>query len=163
MDLSGNRAGSLQQTVAGFTPGASYVFKFEYALHISAKEARSANVLIDGEIVDTISANTGALVPNYQSVEFPFVAPASGSITFGFQSLSSDSRGVVIDNLRIENGPATLPQIVNASFEQPVVNTWALVTGGVGALPGWTITSAFAEIDRTPWPCLLYTSDAADE
>ena len=109
-------------------------------------------MVINGQVVDTIAAGTGALVPNYQTAEFTFIAPANGEVTFGFQSLSSDSFGVIIDNLRIEAVELPVPEITNPSFEQPVVNTWALITGGSGALPGWSITSENAEIDRTPWP-----------
>jgi len=152
MDLSGNTSGALEQALSGFDPGTSYAFKFEYALHRDATSARSANVFINNQVVDTISAGTGAIVPNYQTFEITFTAPSSGIVNFGFQSLSPDSLGVVIDNLRIERTDPLLPVISNPSFETPVVSRWALASGGSSALPGWTVTSLDAEIDRTPWP-----------
>ena len=152
MDLSGEVAGALEQTLTGFRPGASYRLKFEYALHKFAALERSANVIINSEVVDTIVAGTGALVPNYQTFEISFIAPANGVVTFGFQSLSADSKGVVIDNVRIEQTEQLVPEISNPSFELPIVINWALVTGGSGAIPGWTVTSDDAEIDRAPWP-----------
>ena len=151
MDLSGGFAGSLEQTVSGFTAGASYELRFEYGLHANATSSRSANVLIGGNIVDAITAGTGMLVPNYQTARVAFVAPQSGQQTFGFSSLSSDSMGVVIDNIRVSltglPAPAPPPSgishcaagqdnlLVNGSFEEtsnPAYSSAAELINAIG-------------------------------
>ena len=152
MDLSGNSPGSLEQTIAGFLPGRSYVLEFDYGLHTSPDTPRSAEVLINGQVAATIEAPVAAKVPNYQTASIRFVAPENGVVTVGFNSLGTDSAGVVIDNLRLDIVEETIPQFINPSFELPIVQKFSLLFGGDGAIPGWTITSVDAEIDRTPWP-----------
>ena len=111
MDLSGQVAGSIEQTLSGFVAGASYDLLVDYGLHGTASTARTANVLIGGSVANTITAGTNMRVPNYQTARITFIAPQSGQQTFGFSSLSSDGSGVVIDNVRItltgmpEQGP----------------------------------------------------------
>ena len=131
MDLSGNFAGSLEQTVSGFIAGASYELRFEYALHATASSSRSANVLIDNNVVSNITATTGMLAPNYQTAGIPFIADSSQK-TFGFNSLSPDSRGVVIDNVRViltgtsEPEPEPEPQPQPQPQPQPIGENLAL-------------------------------------
>ena len=139
LDLSGETAGSLEQTVNGFIPGASYELRFEYGLHAQADSARSADVLIGRQVVDTINATTGMLVPNYQTAAVPFVAGGSGQQTFGFRSRSSDSLGVVIDNVRVvQTGTVTIPVTPgtpnsdNLALNRPATQS-SLDAGGVAA------------------------------
>ena len=109
MDLAGSVAGSLEQRIVGFQAGARYQLQLSYGLHINANSSRSAEVLIDGGVAQTLVAGVGMLVPNYQAANIEFVAPASGEVVIGFNSLSPDSRGVVIDDVRIALLEATAP------------------------------------------------------
>ena len=152
MDLSGDVAGSLEQTLNGFVPGADYELLFDYGLHGTATTSRSADVLIGGNVADTITASTEMLVPNYQTAKVPFVAPQSGEQTFGFSSLSPNSRGVVIDDVRVsliglpDAGPLPNPGsshcssgqdnlLVNGSFEEtsnPAYSSAAQLIASIG-------------------------------
>ena len=118
IDLSGNSAGSLEQTISGLQSGATYELAFEYALHKGAKSSRSAEALIDGLVMDTVVADTSMKPPNYQSKSIEFIASSSGSVTIGFNSLSSGGKGVVIDNVRLifKSGSGGLPTVATPTI-----------------------------------------------
>ena len=102
MDLNANTArSSIEQTIQGFSSGASYKLILDYALHGGAKSASSAEVLINDQVVQTLSAGTNQKVPAYLTAETSFVAPANGIVKIGLRGVGSTSTGVVIDNLRL--------------------------------------------------------------
>ena len=102
MDLAGSSPGSIEQSISGFNPGATYALTWQFAAHGTATAQLSADVLIDGSVVQTIQVGPTVRPPNCQSGRVEFVAGQSGTATIGFAAQTAGSRGVVLDNVGIE-------------------------------------------------------------
>ena len=101
MDLNGTVPGQIEQSVTGFVPGATYRLLVDYALHTGSVTSQSAEVLIDGGVIATVTADLEMTPPNYTLFEAEFVADDETAL-IGFAGLGVGSFGVIIDNVRVE-------------------------------------------------------------
>ena len=113
IDLDGGSAGTIEQTISGFTPGASYVLKFDYSANPENPDKNvndaKAELLIDGVSVKQIKATTEMMSATrqtvvYQNNESVTFDAASEEVTFTFKSLNNAGSvyGVILDNIRLE-------------------------------------------------------------
>lgn len=146
-DMNGNVPTTITQTVSGLTPGAPYLLSFDYASSRSSRSTVTMDVLVNGDVVQSIASPASAIPPAYSTETIAVTAPANGTVTIGFASTTAGSAGVVLDNVALHASAAT-PEIVNGSFEEPAVATWSLFDD----IPGWNVVTGPVEVDRTPWP-----------
>ena len=147
LDLNGDQAGSIMQTIKGLKKNSDYTLKFEYADQKERKRnpnalLATADVIINGIKVTTLRNLSAA--PNYiGAIGFPFKSSAKGTATIEFVSTTTGEQGLVIDNLRIEEGlPLTPPvnnRLVNGSFEMKVDSEDDNPHIFGEQLPGWLI------------------------
>ncbi|NND32851.1 MAG: hypothetical protein HKN76_09690, partial [Saprospiraceae bacterium] len=147
LDLNGDQPGSIKQTVRGLENNEDYTLKFEYAdqkgrIRDPISLLASAEVIINEINVATLRNISPA--PNYiGGIGFAFRSTATGTATIEFVSTTSGDMGLVIDNLRIEEGLPLAPplnnQLVNGSFEMAVDNESGNPHLFGEQLPGWLI------------------------
>ena len=105
IDMNGSSPVTIEQTLGGFTAGASYVLKFDYGVNKDVADANMGNVraeiLIDGESKKTVTATTSIKPPNYQTESVTFEA-VNDEVTFTFKSVSPGNKGIALDNVRLE-------------------------------------------------------------
>lgn len=147
LDLNGDRPGAIKQTVKGLKKNREYTLKFEYADQ-SGRERTEGNVLatasllINEETVATLRNLSRA--PNYiGGIGFGFRSSPKGTATIEFVSTTPANKGLVIDNLRIIEGPPQTPpktnRLVNGSFEMKVDSEESNPHLFGDQLPGWLI------------------------
>ncbi|MEM7299017.1 MAG: DUF642 domain-containing protein, partial [Bacteroidota bacterium] len=139
---------TISQEVSGFTPGQSYVLRIDYwGYHTNNEAIKDAKVIIDGIEMRQGLFNGAASAGYTASIhskeendwivcnEFEFT-PSATSVFLQIESLESGSNGLLIDNIRIEEGSVTMPeehqfdslvldwdgwrQLVNWSFDEDV-------------------------------------------
>ena len=91
--------------------------------------------MIDGQVVQTITADQTMVPPNYAAGSVSFTAPASGTVTIGFSSQSSSVRGVVLDNVRLfstSTGESDIGPLSDADASADEVNESAAPGTQVG-------------------------------
>lgn len=147
LDLNGDQAGSIMQTIKGLKKNSDYTLKFEYADQKGRKRnpnalLATAEVIINGKKIAELRNLSAA--PNYiGGIGFPFKSSAKGTATLEFVSTTSGEQGLVIDNLRIEEGLPILPPVnnhlVNGSFESKVDSESDNPHIFGEQLPGWLI------------------------
>jgi type 1 glutamine amidotransferase len=146
LDLNGDQPGSIIQTIKGLDKSANYTLKFAYADQKSRKSKAeimaSADIFINGEKVTTLRNLSPS--PDYiDGIGFAFQATAKGTATIEFVSTTPGESGLVIDNLRIEEGlplaPPVNDRLVNGSFEMKVDSESGNPHIYGDQLPGWTI------------------------
>ncbi|NNF66833.1 MAG: DUF642 domain-containing protein [Gammaproteobacteria bacterium] len=117
LDLNGTAAGAISQTLAGLTDGQSYELSFKYGRHRSGSGARSANVVVNG--VTLASLSTAVKVPAYQSGSVVFQPNGSGNATLEFISTSTGTgTGLILDDLsviavNVSNNPPTITPVAD--------------------------------------------------
>lgn len=147
LDLNGNQPGSIKQTIKGLKKSTDYTLKFEYADQKGRKRddetlLATANVVINGITVATLKNLSPA--PNYiGGIGFGFKSTVKGTATIEFISTTIGDMGLVIDNLRIEEGlpikPPVNNHLVNGDFEEPVDSESGNPHLYGDQLPGWLI------------------------
>jgi predicted Ser/Thr protein kinase len=163
LDLSGNAAGSIAQSVAT-TPGKTYLLTFWYCgpfFHPYGGDAY-AEVLWDGVVVDKIHRPASLSVHNmpWTFASYKVTANTPSSL-LKFNSLSPNS-GIILDQVSLvavpeegepiteihENAPANL--IVNGGFEEPKapLDAWATVPGGQ-SFSGWMVEGHSVDVMNT--------------
>ncbi len=164
--------GTIQQTVSGFTPNQSYVLRIDYRGNPSDSSLKDAKVIIDGQ--ELTQGLFGGDLPGIHSKEendwvvcngFEF-QPAGSSITIQIDSEETGSNGLLIDNIRIDDGGITQPtahdfnslqqdndgwrKLVNGSFEASITD-YRFDDENTGpdndnphlcgnSIPGWRVT-----------------------
>ena len=147
LDLNGNQAGSIVQTIKGLEKSADYTLKFEYADQKDRQRTdqtllATANIIINGRTVATVRNLSPA--PHYiGGIGFGFKSTSKGTATIEFISTTQGDMGLVIDNLRIEKGPPIAPPVndylVNGGFEMKVDSDSGNPHIYGEQLPGWLI------------------------
>lgn len=147
LDLNGSQPGSIRQTLIGLKKSTDYTLKFEYADQKGRKRydetlLATADVVINGITVATLKNLSPA--PNYiGGIGFGFKSTAKGTATIEFVSTTIGDMGLVIDNLRIEEGlpikPPVNNHLVNGDFEEPVDSESGNPHLYGDQLPGWLI------------------------
>lgn len=147
LDLNGDQAGSIAQTIKGLKKNSNYTLKFEYADQKERKRdsnalLATADVLING--IKVAKLRNLSKAPNYiGGIGFPFKSSAKGTATIEFVSTIAGEQGLVIDNLRLEEGLPLAPpmnhHLVNGSFEMEVDSEEANPHIFGEQLPGWLI------------------------
>lgn len=147
LDLNGNQPGSIKQTIKGLKKNTDYTLKFEYADQKGRKrdsltQLATADVIINTKKVATLR-NLSA-TPNYiGGIGFGFKSTAKGTATIEFVSTILGEMGLVIDNLRIEEGlpikPPVNNHLVNGGFEMKVDSESGNPHLYGEQLPGWLI------------------------
>ena len=147
LDLNGDQAGSIIQTIKGLQKNSDYTLKFEYADQKERKRTPNALLATADVIINDIKVaelrNLSA-APNYiGGIGFPFKSSSRGTATIEFVSTISGEQGLVIDNLRIEEGLPLAPPVnnhlVNGSFEMKVDSESDNPHIFGEQLPGWLI------------------------
>ena len=147
LDLNGDQPGSIVQTIKGLNKNSDYTLKFEYAdqkdrVRATENQLATAEVIINGKKVATLRNLSAA--PNYiGGIGFAFQSTAKGSATIEFVSTTAGDLGLLIDNLRIEEGlplsPPVHNHLVNGSFEMKVDSEDSNPHLFGEQLPGWLI------------------------
>ena len=147
LDLNGDQPGSIVQSIKGLKKSGDYTLKFDYADQKSRERAvdnqlATAEVIINGNKVATLRNLSTA--PNYiGGIGFAFQSTAKGSATIEFISTATGDLGLVIDNIRIEQGlplsPPVHNHLVNGSFEMKVQSEDSNPHLFGEQLPGWLI------------------------
>ena len=147
LDLNGNQPGRIAQTVKGLEKSTDYTLKFEYADQKGRQPddqtlLATANVIINGVTVATLQNLSPA--PNYiGGIGFGFKSTPKGTATIEIVSTTKGDMGLVIDNLRIEEGQPMKPPVnnhlVNGGFEMKVISDSGNPHLYGEQLPGWLI------------------------
>ncbi|MGD9419991.1 MAG: ThuA domain-containing protein [Verrucomicrobiota bacterium JB025] len=95
------QAGHIQQTISGLTPGAIHSVRLAYLAQPDTGTLTDARILIDGQPVGEIH---NAQTNEYLAANGFEFTPASTTATLRVESLESGTAGLLIDNLRIEDG-----------------------------------------------------------
>jgi choice-of-anchor C domain-containing protein len=123
IDLNGNGAGSIEQTLTGLTAGTQYLVSFFVSGNpdnraVNPKTATltlgSASNLVSYSL--TAANNTNNML--WQQVSYSFTADNSGSALLRLASNSNDAYGLAVDNFSI------------AAVPEPA--TWAMMIVGFG-------------------------------
>lgn len=146
LDLNGDQPGGIKQTIKGLKKNTDYTLKFAYADQ-KTRETRSnsmatADILINGNKTTTLRNISPA--PEYiDGIGFAFKSTSKGRATFQFVSTTPGDAGLIIDNIRIEEGlplaPPVNDRLVNGSFEMKVDSEEGNPHIFGDQLPGWTI------------------------
>ncbi len=147
LDLNGDQPGGIQQTLKGLKKNTDYTLKFEYADQKSRKTdpntlLASADLIINGLKITTLRNLSKA--PDYIGGRgFGFKSSSKGTATIEFVSSTPGEMGLVIDNLRIEEGLPLQPPVSNAlrngGFESEVNSESGNPHLYGDQLPGWLI------------------------
>lgn len=147
LDLNGDQPGAIKQTIKGLKKNREYTLKFEYADQAERERTEgnvvaTAALLINEKTVTTLRNLSRA--PNYiGGIGFGFQSSAKGRATIEIISTTPGDKGLVIDNLRIEEGSPQLPpktnRLVNGSFEWKVDTEEGNPHLFGDQLPGWLI------------------------
>ncbi len=147
LDLNGNQPGAIQQTIKGLKKNSDYTLKFEYADQKTRNRDESgtlatADIFVNGEKITTLRNLSHA--PNYiGGIGFAFKSSTKGVASLEFVSTTIGKTGLIIDNLRIEEGlplaPPVSNHLVNGSFEMTVDNNASNPHLFGQQLPGWLI------------------------
>lgn len=120
LDLNGTASGSITQTVSNLVANGFYLLSFEYTRHaFGTSSPRTMNLIVNGQLVDSLSSNSTA--PNYLLATYQLQANGAGEITLTFDSTTSGSAGMVIDDVRLLDGnnsgntPPVIAPIANQS------------------------------------------------
>lgn len=137
LELDANENSTVQQTVEIATEGI-YVLSLDYAMRGTDPATNGFQVLIDGQVIDTINPAT----PGFQPYNLDLLLTA-GSHTIAFVALgTSDGQGTFLNNVALMAEPAPPANlIINGGFE----DTPALTRSGAiwdifsdGEVTGWT-------------------------
>ena len=147
LDLNGDQPGAIKQTIKGLKKNTAYTLKFEYADQKERKQEGAATLatgilIINNKKVATLRNLSKA--PNYiEGIGFPFQSSSNGKAIIEFISTTPGNKGLVIDNLRIEEGLPQIPPknkyLTNGSFELKVDNNSKNPHLSANQLPGWLI------------------------
>ena len=109
LDLAGNTAGKITQTLTNLIVGRAYTFSFDLGANNS-----STSVLLElsgaTTLSESVSANTGPLV----SVSRDFFATDS-ALTFSFTDEGTGNSGPALDNVALSSVPAPLSGLLLGS------------------------------------------------
>lgn len=147
LGLNGDQPGSIKQTIKGLKKNFDYTLKFEYADHKDRKRKEgpvlaTATLLINEKTVATLRNLSKS--PNYiGGIGFAFRSSPKGTATIEFTSTTPGDKGLVIDNLRIEEGlpqkPPASDRLVNGSFELKVDSEEKNPHLFGDQVPGWLV------------------------
>ena len=150
LDLNGTQPGAIEQPVSGLNSGTRYTL---YASWADQQERGNtpalavAEISLDGQVLGTLRTTSNA--PGFIDCNgFEFDAPSDGEVVLRITSLTAGAHGIVIDDLRLEEGTLPLPpastSIVNGSFEEPlgVADPHACGFG----VPGWLVTQENVDV-----------------
>jgi uncharacterized repeat protein (TIGR03806 family) len=119
LDLNGTAPGSITQSVTNLVANGSYILSFEYTRHAFGTSApRTMDLVVNGQLVDSLSSNSTA--PNYLSASYPLQANGAGEITLTFDSTTSGSAGMVLDDVQLLDGnnSGNIPPIIAPIADQ---------------------------------------------
>ncbi len=147
LDLNGDQPGAIRQTIKGLKKHCFYTLKFEYADQNTRNRDKTgtlatADVFVNDKKITTLRNLSHA--PNYiNGIGFAFKSSAKGTAMLEFVSTTKGEAGLVIDNLRIEEGlplpPPVNNHLVNGSFEMNVESKASNPHLFGEQLPGWLI------------------------
>ncbi|MDB4327486.1 DUF642 domain-containing protein, partial [bacterium] len=119
LDLNGTAPGSITQSVTNLVANGSYILSFEYTRHAFGTSApRTMDLVVNGQLVDSLSSNSTA--PNYLSASYELQANGAGEITLTFDSTTSGSAGMVLDDVQLLDGnnSGNIPPIIAPIADQ---------------------------------------------
>jgi len=147
LDLNGDEPGAIQQTIKGLKKNTDYTLKFEYADQKKRNRKNgpvlaSAILMINNEKV--VALGNLSKAPNYiGGIGFPFKSSSKGKASIEFISTTPGTEGLIIDNLRVEEGlpqkPPVNNRLLNGNFEQKVASEESNPHIFGNQLPGWLI------------------------
>jgi len=147
LDLNGDQPGSIQQIIKGLKKNTYYTLKFEYADQ-KKRNRKNGPILASGILIindkKVATLRNLSKAPDYiGGIGFAFQSSPNGKATIEFISTTPGNKGLVIDNLSIEEGlPQTPPKnkyLVNGSFEMKVDSDAGNPHLFGNQLPGWLI------------------------
>lgn len=169
--------GWVEQTFTGLTPGEVHTVFLAYHSLAPSGQLHHAEIRVDGAVIGALHlgpTEDGDVDEFLRSAGFEFVA-TSTTATLRFQSLQAGSTGLLIDGVRIENGPVPAPPaedwanltvkgdawggrgFVNGGFESALGNPatdpdnsgpiWNEHLAGY-SLPGWRVTRTNVDVIR---------------
>jgi choice-of-anchor C domain-containing protein len=127
LDLSGISAGTIRQTVSGFTPGVAYDLRFLMAANPEggAPDKRLLVEIGDRSQVFSFAGQGSPDNMGWAERSFPFTATTS-TLTLGFTSLEDNASGPALDGVRL----ATVPEPGTVALGAAACLSW--VIGRVG-------------------------------
>jgi len=137
LDLSMRTAGSISQTVSGFTVGSIYTLSFALAGNPQGGESlKEVRVDLDGgdpagaasSVFSFSTTSSSTTDMGWVTQAFSFEAAAT-DVTLTFKSLNESPYGPALDNVRLASGRGRLADV-------PVPATFGLLAGSLIAV-GW--------------------------
>ena len=104
IDVGGHGPGGIAQTITDLIAGQTYQLSFEYARHSfwDQEPVLTAEIIIDGIVVDTLSRDQTQKAPAWEFYSLNFVAPSGGAVTIEFRSTAlTVGGGVLFDDIAI--------------------------------------------------------------
>ena len=104
IDVGGHGPGGIAQTITDLVAGQTYQLSFEYARHSfwDQEPVLTAEIIIDGLVVDTLSRDQTQKAPAWEFYSLNFVAPSDGAVTIEFRSTAlTVGGGVLFDDIAI--------------------------------------------------------------